>query len=116
MFILKSGRWRKSACRMYGLKDIVLTRAKTEYTVELDTVLIEGVETKLYGTVAYMPDHYKLHKKFLKSYYEGNYQSALFFAKQLELDGPPEMRNYYISMSNIISNKEPTIHTPEVNN
>jgi len=116
MLNFKSGRWRKSACRLYCLKDIVLSRTDTEYSVELDTVLIDGVETKLYGTIAYMPDHYKNHKKFLKSYYEGNYHSALFFAKQLELDGPPEMRNYYISMANMISSKEPPIHTPEVNN
>lgn len=81
---------------MYGVNEVSLN--KSEDTVEIDTVVIRGKSVKIYAPAVYHPDHYKLHKKFLISYYSGEKESAAFFAGQLQVKGPSEMRLYYAMM------------------
>ena len=89
----------------YGVRMVLgaLTaeQVKDEYpVVELDTIAVKGKNegVKIYGLATYTQDHYKLHKKFLISYYAGNWKEASFFADTLKSDGPVEMRQYYINM------------------
>lgn len=98
----------------YGVDRIVLDEHADEHTVEIDTVVLKGKTVKLYSIAAYMPDHYKLHKKFLASYYNSDTASAIFFANQLKLAGPTKMRNYYAKMLYRLG-YAPTIDTPGVN-
>jgi adenylate cyclase len=89
----------------YGVKMVLGARTaelvKDDYpVVELDTIAVKG-KTKgvqVYSIAAYVQDHYKLHKKFLSSYYSGNWKEAIFFAEQLKADGPVDMRYYYANM------------------
>jgi adenylate cyclase len=89
----------------YGVKMVLgaLTaeQIKDEYPiVELDTIAVKGKTegVQIYGLATYTQDHYKLHKKFLFSYYVGNWKEASFFAEQLKAEGPTEMRQYYTNM------------------
>ena len=91
----------------YGVKMILGARTaelvQDEYpTVELDCIAVKGKTegVKIYTIAAYQEDHYKLHKKYLKAYYEGAWDDggAIFLAKQLSIEGPPDMREYYKNM------------------
>ena len=89
----------------YGVKIILgaLTaeQVKDEYpVVELDTIAVKGKTegVKIYTPCTYHEDHLKTHKKYLKAYYEGIWDSAIFFAKDLEFNGPTELRQYYHNM------------------
>ena len=89
----------------YGVKMVLgaLTaeQIKDEYPiVELDTIAVKGKTegVQIYGLATYTQEHYKLHKKYLFSYYAGNWKEASFFAEQLKIDGPTEMRQYYTNM------------------
>ena len=89
----------------YGVKMILgpdtAAQVKDEFpTVELDCIAVKGKTegVRIYTLAAYHPDHYKLHKKYLLSYYNGDWEAAMFFAGQLKLDGPTEMRQYYSNM------------------
>jgi adenylate cyclase len=89
----------------YGVKIILgsLTaeQVKDEYpVVELDCIAVKGKTegVKIYTPCVYQEEHYKLHKKYLKSYYDGIWDSAIFFAKDLEINGPTELRQYYHNM------------------
>lgn len=84
--------------QQYGVDNILLRRSGRQDTVELDTIDLAGRRTKIYAAVTYMPEHYKLHKKFLISYYADNVTEAMFFAQQLQAHGPPAMRQYYTNM------------------
>jgi len=69
-------------------------------TVELDCIAVKGKTegVKIYTLSTYQPEHYKLHKKYLLAYYNGEWEGAIFLAKQLKKDGPTEMRQYYYNM------------------
>ena len=89
----------------YGVKMVLGARTaeliKTEYpTVELDTIAVKGKTegVKIYGLSWYIPEHYKLHKKFLIAYYQGEWVGAIFFAKELAANGPKDLRQYYLNM------------------
>lgn len=89
----------------YGVKMVLGARTaelvKDEYpVVELDTIAVKGKTegVQIYGLSTYTPEHYKLHKKFLTSYYVGNWKEAIFFAEQLKADAPVDMRQYYANM------------------
>jgi len=89
----------------YGVKMIIgsLTaeQVQDEYpTVELDCIAVKGKTegVKIFTLATYQPEHYKLHKKYLMGYYEGEWEGAIFLAKQLAADGPVEMRQYYKNM------------------
>lgn len=89
----------------YGVRIVLgaLTaeQVKDEYDiVELDNIAVKGKKegVQIFGLATYLPDHYKLHKKYLSSYYSGHWKEAIFFAGQLQVDGPVEMRQYYINM------------------
>jgi len=89
----------------YGVKMILgpdtAAQVDDEFpTVELDCIAVKGKTegVKIYTLASYHPDHYKLHKKYLMSYYSGDWETAIFFAGQLKLDGPTEMRQYYSNM------------------
>ena len=76
-------------------------QVKAEYpVVELDCIAVKGKTegVKIYTLAAYQPKHYKLHKKYLMGYYGGEWEGAIFLAKQLASDGPVEMRQYYKNM------------------
>ena len=89
----------------YGVKmvlgELTAKQVEDEYpTVELDCIAVKGKTegVKIYTLATYQPDHYKLHKKYLMGYYEGEWEGAIFLAKQLVADGPVEMRQYYKNM------------------
>jgi adenylate cyclase len=89
----------------YGVRivlgSLTAEQGKDEYpVVELDTIAVKGKTegVQIYGLATYTQEHYKLHKKFLFSYYVGNWKEASFFAEQLKSDGPVEMRQYYTNM------------------
>lgn len=89
----------------YGVRIVLgaLTaeQVKDEYpVVELDTIAVKGKTegVQVYSVATYTQEHYKLHKKFLFSYYAGNWKESSFFAEQLKNDGPVEMRQYYVNM------------------
>lgn len=89
----------------YGVKIVIgaktAEQVEDEYpTVELDCIAVKGKTegVKIFTIAAYQPDHYKLHKKYLKAYYDGEWEAAIFLAKQLMAEGPPEMRQYYTNM------------------
>lgn len=89
----------------YGVKIVLGTdtaeQVKDEYdTVELDCIAVKGKKegVKIFTLSTYQPDHYKLHKKYLLAYYHGDWEAAIFLAKQLKADGPPDMRQYYCNM------------------
>ena len=69
-------------------------------TVELDCIAVKGksIGLKIFTIAAYQQEHYKLHKKYLKAYYDGEWEGAIFIAKVLRLEGPVEMREYYDKM------------------
>lgn len=68
--------------------------------VELDCIAVKGktVGLKIYTPATYVPEHYKLHKKYLMAYYHGDWEAAIFLAKQLKKDSPTHMREYYCKM------------------
>ena len=68
--------------------------------VELDCIAVKGktVGLNIFTPATYQPEHYKLHKKYLKAYYDGEWEGSIFLAKQLEVNGPTEMREYYGKM------------------
>ena len=89
----------------YGVKMVLGARTaelvKKDFpTVELDTIAVKGKTegVKIYGLSWYMPEHYKLHKKYLMAYYHGDWEAAIFFAKQLKIEGPKDLRQYYCNM------------------
>lgn len=89
----------------YGVKMILgsLTaeQVKDDYPVaELDCIAVKGKTegVKIFTLAIFQPEHYKLHKKYLKAYYDGEWEGAIFLAKQLKAEGPPEMRQYYYNM------------------
>lgn len=91
----------------YGVKIILgpetAEQVKDEYfVVELDTIAVKGKTegVKIYTVATYQEEHYKLHKKYLKAYYDGNWEDggAIFLAKQLTVDSPADMRQYYANM------------------
>ena len=91
----------------YGVKMVLGARTaelvQDEYpTVELDCIAVKGKTegVKIYTIAAYQEEHYKLHKKYLKAYYEGSWEDggAIFLAKQLSVESPPDMRDYYKNM------------------
>lgn len=91
----------------YGVRLVLGPRTaeavKAEYPViELDNIAVKGKKegVKIYTVATYHEEHYKLHKKYLKAYYDGNWEDggAIFLAKQLSIESPPEMRQYYINM------------------
>ena len=89
----------------YGVRMVIGARTaelvKDEYpVVELDTIAVKGKTegVQVYSLATYTPEHYKLHRKFLFSYYAGNWKEAAFFAEQLKSDSPKEMRQYYVNM------------------
>jgi adenylate cyclase len=89
----------------YGVRLVLGTltaqQVRDEYpTVELDTIAVKGKQqgVTIYTVSTYQPEHYKLHRKFLSSYYAGNWKEAWFFAEQLRVSGPADMRQYYINM------------------
>lgn len=69
-------------------------------TVELDCIAVKGksIGLNIFTIAAYQPEHYKLHKKYLKAYYDGEWPGAVFIAKVLRMEGPVEMREYYDKM------------------
>ena len=69
-------------------------------TVELDCIAVKGksIGLNIFTIAAYQPDHYKLHKKYLRAYYDGEWPGAIFMAKVLRKEGPVEMREYYDKM------------------
>ena len=91
----------------YGVRlvlgPITADQVKDEYpVVELDCIAVKGKKegVRIFTVATYQEDHYKLHKKYLKAYYDGNWDEggAIFQAKQLTKSSPPEMRQYYINM------------------
>ena len=89
----------------YGVRMVIGARTaelvKDEYpVVELDTIAVKGKTegVQVYSLATYTPEHYKLHRKFLFSYYAGNWKEAAFFAEQLKSEAPTEMRQYYVNM------------------
>jgi len=91
----------------YGVKMILGARTaeliKDEYpVVELDTIAVKGKTegVKIFTLSTYYEDHYKLHKKYLKAYYDGNWGDggAIFLAKQLAIEAPSDLRQYYTNM------------------
>jgi adenylate cyclase len=91
----------------YGVKMVLgsdtAEQVKDEYPViELDCIAVKGKKegVKIFTLATYHEDHYKLHKKYLKAYYDGNWDEggAIFLAKQLTKTSPPEMRQYYANM------------------
>jgi adenylate cyclase len=89
----------------YGVKMILgsLTaeQVKDEYpVVELDCIAVKGKTegVKIFTLSTFQPEHYKLHKKYLKAYYDGEWEGSIFLANQLKIDGPPDMRQYYCNM------------------
>jgi adenylate cyclase len=91
----------------YGVKMILgpdtAEQVKDEYPViELDCIAVKGKKegVKIFTLATYHEDHYKLHKKYLKAYYDGNWSDggAIFLAKQLTTSAPPELRQYYYNM------------------
>ena len=91
----------------YGVRmvlgSLTAEQVKDEYpVVELDTIAVKGKKegVKIFTIATYQEDHYKLHKKYLKAYYDGNWDEggAIFQAKQLTISSPNEMRQYYANM------------------
>ena len=89
----------------YGVKMILgpdtAAQVDDEFpTVELDCIAVKGKTegVRIYTLATYHQDHYKLHKKYLMAYYNGDWEAAIFFAKQLKKEGPTEMRQYYCNM------------------
>jgi adenylate cyclase len=91
----------------YGVKMILgsLTaeQVKDEYpVVELDTIAVKGKTegVKIFTPCVCQDEHYKLHKKYLKAYYDGNWEDggAVFLAERLSIEGPPDLRQYYKNM------------------
>ena len=89
----------------YGVRIVLgaLTaeQVKDEYpVVELDTIAVKGKTegVKIFTPAVYQPEHLKVHKKYLLGYYHGDWDAAIFLAKQLKADGPPETRQYYSNM------------------
>ena len=89
----------------YGVKMILgpdtAAQVDDEFpTVELDCIAVKGKTegVRIYTLATYHQDHYKLHKKYLLAYYNGDWEAAIFFAKQLKKEGPTEMRQYYCNM------------------
>ena len=89
----------------YGVKmvlgELTAKQVDDEYpSVELDCIAVKGKNegVKIFTLATYQPEHYKLHKKYLLAYYHGDWEAAIFLAKQLKADGPPETRQYYINM------------------
>ena len=89
----------------YGVKmilgELTAEQVKDEYdVVELDCIAVKGKTegVKIFTLATYHEDHYKLHKKYLKAYYDGEWEGAIFLAKQLKQLGPPEIRQYYCNM------------------
>jgi adenylate cyclase len=89
----------------YGVKMILgsLTaeQVKDVYPVaELDCIAVKGKTegVRIFTLATFQPEHYKLHKKYLKAYYDGEWEGAIFLAKQLKSEGPPEMRQYYCNL------------------
>lgn len=91
----------------YGVKMVLgpetAELVQDEYpVVELDCIAVKGKTegVRIYTVATYQEDHYKTHKKYLKAYYDGNWDEggAIFLAKQLSQKAPPEMRQYYINM------------------
>jgi adenylate cyclase len=89
----------------YGVKmvlgELTAEQIKDDYPVaELDCIAVKGKTegVKIFTLATYQPEHYKLHKKYLKAYYDGEWEGAIFLAKQLKADGPVEVRQYYANM------------------
>lgn len=89
----------------YGVKmvlgAITADLVKDDYpVVELDNIAVKGKTegVKIFSVATYQPDHYKEHKKYLMAYYDGNWETAIFLAKQLADHGPTGMRQYYKNM------------------
>jgi adenylate cyclase len=89
----------------YGVRIVLGPRTadqvKARYPViEMDNIAVKGKTegVRIYTLATYQPEHYKLHKKYLKAYYDGNWEGAIFLAKQLKADSPPHVRQYYINM------------------
>ena len=91
----------------YGVKIILgpetAEQVKDEYpVVELDTIAVKGKTegVKIFTVATCQEEHYKLHKKYLKAYYDGNWEEggAIFLAERLSLEGPPDLRQYYKNM------------------
>jgi adenylate cyclase len=91
----------------YGVKIILgaLTaeQVEDEYpVVELDTIAVKGKTegVKIFTPCVCQEEHYKLHKKYLKAYYDGNWEEggAIFLAERLSIEGPPDLRQYYKNM------------------
>jgi adenylate cyclase len=91
----------------YGVKIILgpetAEQVKDEYpVVELDTIAVKGKNegVKIFTVATCQEEHYKLHKKYLKAYYDGNWEEggAIFLAERLSLEGPPDLRQYYKNM------------------
>ena len=91
----------------YGVKlvlgPLTAEQVKDEYpVVELDCIAVKGKKegVKIFTVCTYMEEHYTLHKKYLMAYYNGDWDSggAIFLAKRLVEEGPPEMRQYYTNM------------------
>lgn len=91
----------------YGVKIILgpetAEQVKDEYSVvELDTIAVKGKTegVKIFTVATCQEEHYKLHKKYLKAYYDGNWEDggAIFLAERLSLEGPPDLRQYYKNM------------------
>lgn len=100
----------------YGVKMVIGPETaeliKDEYpVVELDCIAVKGKKegVKIYTVCTYQEDHYKCHKKYLKSYYDGNWDDggAIFQAKQLSQKAPPDMRQYYINMAERMEEGKP---------
>lgn len=100
----------------YGVRlvlgPVTAEQVKDEYPiVELDCIAVKGKTegVKIFSICAYQEDHYKLHKKYLKAYYDGNWEDggAIFLASQLSVDGPPNMRQYYLNMIERMSEGRP---------
>jgi adenylate cyclase len=91
----------------YGVKivlgPITAEQVRDEYDViELDCIAVKGKTegVKIYTVAVYQEEHYKLHKKYLMAYYQGNWDAggAIFLAGRLSVEGPPDMRQYYKNM------------------
>ena len=89
----------------YGVKmvlgELTAEQVKDEYPViELDCIAVKGKTegVKIFTVATYYEDHYKLHKKYLKAYYDGEWEGAIFLAKQLKASAPSDLRQYYINM------------------
>jgi adenylate cyclase len=100
----------------YGVKmvlgELTAEQVKDEYpVVELDCIAVKGKTegVKIFTVAAYQEEHYKLHKKYLLAYYQGNWDEggAIFLAERLAIEGPPDMRQYYCNMAERMSEGKP---------